>query len=414
MPFSRSPPRLAPPELAELKKQLIELLTAGKIRHSVSPWGAGTLFVAKKDTTERRFCIDYRPLNDATVKNNGSLPNIEELFDQLLGAKYFSKLDLRSGYHQIRIHPDGIPKTAFNTRYGHYEFLVMPFGLCNAPATFMQLMQEVFRDCQDRFVIVYLDDILVYSKTAEEHAAHLETVLTLLRRSQLYAKLSKCQFFQQKIGFLGHTISADGISVDEDKIRAIQDWPVPRDVIDKELRAFLGLAGYYRKFVPGFSKVALPLTLLLHSETTFAHATTAAAGLPGAQASPQPYSGAGDRRCQPTLRRLHGRVRLRHRSRAQPGQGPRTAADRVHVTEAVAHCLSLVRPRTGALRCGAGHEAVAPLPARRLHSRSWRWTIARWSTSRLSLTSPQCKHDGSRTCSSSTSPCATEKARTTP
>ena len=268
VPFSRSPPRLAPPELAELKKQLVELLTTGKIRHSVSPWGAGTLFVAKKDTTERRFCIDYRPLNDATVKNNGSLPNIEELFDQLLGAKYFSKLDLRSGYHQIRIHPDDIPKTAFNTRYGHYEFLVLPFGLCNAPATFMQLMQEVFRDCQDRFVIVYLDDILIYSKTAEEHAAHLETVLLLLRKSELYAKLSKCQFFQQKIRFLGHTISADGISVDEDKIKAIQDWPEPRDV--KELRAFLGLAGYYRKFVPGFSKVALPLTLLLQSETAFA------------------------------------------------------------------------------------------------------------------------------------------------
>ena len=267
VPFSRSPPRLAPPELAELKKQLVELLTTGKIRYSVSPWGAGTLFVAKKDTTERRFCIDYRPLNQATVKNNGSLPNIEELFDQLLGAKYFSKLDLRSGYHQIRVHPDDIPKTAFNSRYGHFEFLVMPFGLCNAPATFMQLMQEVFRDCLDHFVIVYLDDILIYSKTAEEHAAHLETVLALLRKHQLYAKLSKCQFYQQRIKFLGHTVSGDGISVDEDKIKAIQDWPVPQNV--GELRSFLGLAGYYRKFVAGFSKVALPLTLLLHSETTF-------------------------------------------------------------------------------------------------------------------------------------------------
>ena len=266
-PFSRSPPRLAPPELTELKKQLVELLNTGKIRYSVSPWGAGTLFVAKKDTTERRFCIDYRPLNEATVKNNGSLPNIEELFDQLLGAKYFSKLDLRSGYHQIRIHPDDIPKTAFNTRYGHFEFLVLPFGLCNAPATFMQLMQEVFRECLDRFVIVYLDDILIYSKTPEEHAEHLETVLALLRKHELYAKLSKCQFYQQRIKFLGHTITTDGISVDEDKVRAIQEWPVPQNV--SELRSFLGLAGYYRKFVAGFSKVALPLTLLLHTETTF-------------------------------------------------------------------------------------------------------------------------------------------------
>jgi hypothetical protein len=266
-PSSRSPPRLAPPELAEVKKQLVELLSTGKIRYSVSPWGAGTLFVAKKDTTERRFCIDYRPVNEVTVKNNASLPNIEELFDQLLDAKYFSKLDLRSGYHQIRIHPEDIPKTAFNTRYGHFEFLVMPFGLCNAPATFMQLMQEVFRDCLDQFVIVYLDDILIYSKTAEEHARHIETVLALLRKHQLYAKLSKCQFFQHTIKFLGHTISTAGISVDDDKIKAIQDWPVPTNV--SELRSFLGLAGYYRKFVSGFSKVALPLTLLLHTDTKF-------------------------------------------------------------------------------------------------------------------------------------------------
>jgi hypothetical protein len=267
VPSSRSPPRLAPPELAEVKKQLVDLLTTGKIRYSVSPWGAGTLFVAKKDTTERRCCIDYRPLNEATVKNKGSLPNIEELFDQVLGAKYFSKLDLRSGYHQIRIHPDDVPLTAFNTRYGHFEFLVMPFGLCNAPATFMQLMQEVFRDCLDQFVIVFLDDILIYSKTAEEHARHIEAVLSLLRKNQLYAKLSKCQFYQQKIKFLGHTISSDGISVDDDKIKAVQDWPTPANV--SELRSFLGLAGYYRKFVSGFSKVALPLTLLLHTDTKF-------------------------------------------------------------------------------------------------------------------------------------------------
>lgn len=267
VPISRSPPRLSPPELAELKKQLTELLKAGKIRPSVSPWGASTLFVAKKDSEERRLCFDYRPVNEVTVKNNAPLPNIEELFDQLLGAQYFSKIDLKNGYHQIRIHPDDVDKTAFNSRYGHYEFLVLPFGLCNAPATFMDLMQRVFHDCVDKFVIVYMDDILVYSKTAEDHAQHLRHVLQLLRKHELYAKRSKCLFFQRKIKFLGHVISADGISVDEDKIEAIQRWPIPKNVA--ELRAFLGLAGYYRRFVPGFSKVALPLTLLLRTENTF-------------------------------------------------------------------------------------------------------------------------------------------------
>lgn len=267
VPISRSPPRLSPPELAELKKQLIELLNGGKIRPSVSPWGASTLFVAKKDTEERRLCFDYRPVNEVTIKNNSSLPNIEELFDQLLGAKFFSKIDLRSGYHQIRIHPDDVDKTAFNTRYGHYEFLVLPFGLCNAPSTFMEMMQRVFRDCVDEFVIVFMDDILVYSKTAESHAQHLRHVMGLLRKHQLYAKKSKCLFFRTKIKFLGHVISPDGIGVDEDKIAAIQRWPIPRNV--SELRSFLGLAGYYRKFVRDFSKVALPLTLLLRTENTF-------------------------------------------------------------------------------------------------------------------------------------------------
>jgi hypothetical protein len=267
VPISRSPPRLSPPELVELKKQLTELLQSGKIRPSVSPWGASTLFVAKKDSEERRLCFDYRPVNEVTVKNNAPLPNIEELFDQLLGAQFFSKIDLKNGYHQIRIHPDDVDKTGFNSRYGHYEFLVLPFGLCNAPATFMALMQRVFHDCVDKFVIVYMDDILVYSKTAQDHAQHIRHVLQLLRKNELYAKRSKCLFFQRKIKFLGHVISADGISVDEDKIEAIQHWPVPKNVA--ELRSFLGLAGYYRRFVPGFSKVALPLTLLLHTENAF-------------------------------------------------------------------------------------------------------------------------------------------------
>ena len=267
VPISRTPPRLSPPELAELKKQLTELLQSGKIRPSVSPWGASTLFVAKKDSEERRLCFDYRPVNEVTIKNNAPLPNIGELFDQLLGAQFFSKIDLKNGYHQIRIHPDDVDKTGFNSRYGHYEFLVMPFGLCNAPATFMALMQRVFHDCVDKFVIVYMDDILVYSKTASDHAQHIRHVLQLLRKNELYAKRTKCLFFQRRIKFLGHVISADGISVDEDKVEAIQRWPIPKNVA--ELRSFLGLAGYYRRFVPGFSKVALPLTLLLQTENTF-------------------------------------------------------------------------------------------------------------------------------------------------
>jgi hypothetical protein len=205
-PISKRPYRMPPAELAELKKQLQELLNKGFIRPSTSPWGCPALFVKKKDES-LRLCIDYRPLNAITIKNKYPLPRIDVLFDQLVGAKVFSKIDLHSSYHQIKIRASDIPKTAFSTRYGLYEFLVMSFGLTNAPAYFMYLMNFVFMPELDKFVVVFIDDILVYAKNEEEHVGHLHVVLQRLREHHLYAKLSKCDFWLKEIKFLGHTIS---------------------------------------------------------------------------------------------------------------------------------------------------------------------------------------------------------------
>jgi len=256
-PISMPPYRMAPAELKELREQLNDLLQKGYIRPSTSPWGAPVLFVKKKDGT-MRLCIDYRQLNKVTVKNRYPLPRIDDLFDQLQGARYFSKIDLRSGYHQLRVRKEDIPKTAFRTRYGHYEFLVMSFGLTNAPAAFMDMMNRVFSSYLDRFVVVFIDDILVYSKTKEEHEQHLRLVLQTLREHQLYAKFSKCEFWLDRVVFLGHVISAEGVQVDPKKVEAVMDWPRPKTVT--EIRSFLGLAGYYRRFVKDFSRIAAPLT----------------------------------------------------------------------------------------------------------------------------------------------------------
>ncbi|TLX66918.1 RNA-directed DNA polymerase, partial [Labilibacter sediminis] len=193
-PIARTPYRLAPAEMKEMMGQLQELSDKGFIRPSTSPWGAPVLFVKKKDGS-MRMCIDYRELNKVTIKNRYPLPRIDDLFDQLQGASYFSKIDLRSGYHQLKVHDDDVPKTAFRTRYGHYEFLVMPFGLTNAPAAFMDMMNRVCRPMLDKSVIVFIDDILVYSKTENDHASHLREVLELLRKEKLYAKFSKCEFW---------------------------------------------------------------------------------------------------------------------------------------------------------------------------------------------------------------------------
>jgi len=192
-PVSRRAYRMPPKELAELKMQLQELLDKGFIQPSSSPWGCPAIFVKKKDQT-LRLCVDYRPLNEVTIKNKYPLPRIDLLFDQLAGAKVFSKIDLRSGYHQIKIRREDVPKTAFTTRYGLYEYLVMSFGLTNAPAHFMYLMNSVFMPELDKFVVVFIDDILIYSKSKEEHAEHLRIVLQRLRDHQLYAKFSKCEF----------------------------------------------------------------------------------------------------------------------------------------------------------------------------------------------------------------------------
>ena len=266
-PPTKAPYRMAPPELEELRKQLKELLEAGFIRPSKAPFGAPVLFQKKHDGS-LRLCIDYRALNKVTVCNTYPVPLIANLFDQLSGAKYFTKLDLRSGYYQVRIAEGDEPKTTCVTRYGAFEFRVMPFGLTNAPATFCTLMNEVFHEYLDKFVVVYLDDIVVYSATMEEHREHLIRVFQKLRENQLYVKREKCSFAQERIKFLGHIIECGRIRMDLEKVRAIQEWKTPTNV--KELRSFLGLANYYRRFVSGYSKKATPLTELLKKGVVWA------------------------------------------------------------------------------------------------------------------------------------------------
>ncbi|GJX41673.1 putative nucleotidyltransferase, ribonuclease H [Tanacetum coccineum] len=265
-PVARAPYRLAPSEMKELSEQLQELSDKGFIRPSSSPWGAPVLFVKKKDGSFR-MCIDYRELNKLTVKNRYPLPRIDDLFDQLQGSSVYSKIDLRSGYHQLRVREEDIPKTAFRTRYGHYEFQVMPFGLTNAPAVFMDLMNRVCKPYLDKFVIVFIDDILIYSKNKKEHEEHLKAILELLKKEELYAKFSKCEFWIPKVQFLGHVIDSQGIHVDPAKIESIKDWASPKT--PTEIRQFLGLAGYYRRFIEGFSKIAKPMTKLTQKKVAF-------------------------------------------------------------------------------------------------------------------------------------------------
>ena len=258
--------RMAPAELRELKAQLEELLSKGFIRPSISPCGAPVLFVKKKDGS-LLLCIHYRQLNRVTIRNQYPLLRIDELFDQLQGFRVYFKIDLRPGYHQLRVQESDVSKTAFRTRYGHYEFLVMPFGFTNALAAFMDLMNLVFQPYLDRFVIIFIDDILVYSGSLEEHSEHLRIVLQTLRERQLYAKLSKCQSWLDRVAFLGHVISVEGVSVDPKKIESVVNWNPLKNV--SEVRSFLSLAGYYRKFVEGFSKIAAPLTNLTRKDVKY-------------------------------------------------------------------------------------------------------------------------------------------------
>ncbi|GBG60851.1 hypothetical protein CBR_g15972 [Chara braunii] len=249
--------RMREEELEVFRAQLDDLLAKGWIRPSSSPYGAPVLFARKKNK-DLRLCIDYRKLDAQTVKNVGPLPRIDDLLERLGGAKYFSKLDLKSGYHQISIRPNDRYKSAFKTRYGHFEWVVMPFGLPNAPTAFQVAMTNEFCAILDRFVLVYLDDILVYSRRLEDHLGHLRRVLETLRCAKYKANRDKCEFFRQELEYLGHFVTPEGISPLSDKIQAIQEWPEPRNVTD--VRSFLGLARYYQCFIKGYSKIAAHLT----------------------------------------------------------------------------------------------------------------------------------------------------------
>jgi len=232
----------------------------------VSLWGALILLVKKKDGSFR-LCVDYRRLNKFTIKNKYPLPIIDDLMNQLRGVSVFSKIDLRSGYHQIRVKAEDIQKTAFRTRYDHFEYQVMPFSVTNASAIFMDYMNRIFHRLLDQFVVVFIDDILIYSKTLEEHEEHLQIILQILREKKLYAKFSKCEFWLEKVKFLGHVIFNKGVLVDLTKVEAVLQWEPQKTVT--EIQNFLGLAIYYRRFIEGFSKIVVPLTQLTKKGQAF-------------------------------------------------------------------------------------------------------------------------------------------------
>ena len=271
LPNAKIPPRKlyrqSISELNETKKQLTAYIEAGHIRPSTSAFGAPILLVRKKDGS-MRMCVDYRGLNDITLKNTFPIPRIDDLHDQLGNAHYFTKLDLYSGYHQIQITPGHEHKTAFTSRYGTYEFTVMPFGLTNAPSTFQTAMHALFHDWLDDFIIVYLDDILIYSSTQQVHTQHLYQVLQRLTDNKWYCKIKKCHFAQTSIEYLGHIISHGTISIDPEKMKAVTDWPTPFKNLT-EVQSFLGLVGYYRKFIPHFSHIARPLHQFSHKDKPF-------------------------------------------------------------------------------------------------------------------------------------------------
>jgi len=265
-PFRLRPYRYNPSQKDEIEKQVQVLLDNGLIRESTSSFASPVLLVKKK-TGDWRMCMDYRKLNALTIQNKYPLPVIDEILDELTGAQWFTSLDMTAGYHQILMNEDDQFKTAFQTHNGHFEYTVMPYGVTGGPATFQQTMNYILAPLLRKGVVVFIDDILIYSNTWSDHLAILQQVFDLFTEHQIKIKLSKCSFAQQELKYLGHVISSQGVATDPKKIQDIQHWPVPTNV--KEVRSFLGLAGYYRKFVQHFGTIARPLTELLKKGTLF-------------------------------------------------------------------------------------------------------------------------------------------------
>ncbi|XP_013594359.1 PREDICTED: uncharacterized protein LOC106302390 [Brassica oleracea var. oleracea] len=262
-PVSLRPYRYSALQKDSIDKMIREMLDQGIFQYSSSPYASPIVLVKKKDGSWR-LCVDYRCLNKQTIKDKYPIPLLEDLLDELGGSKFFSKLDLRAGFHQLRMSPDDVHKTAFKTHSGHLEYLVMPFGLTNAPCTFQGLMNHVFEPILRNFLLVFFDDILIHSKSWDDHLEHLDMVFSILRHQQLYLKMSKCTFGSTRIEYLGHFISNEGVSTDPTKIKAVESWPTPTN--QKQVRSFLGLANYYRRFIQGYSIIARTLTLLLRKD----------------------------------------------------------------------------------------------------------------------------------------------------
>ena len=265
-PVLRPMYRYSPLEMEEMQKQIAALLELGYIKPSQSPYGAPVLFVKKPRSNELRMVVDYRAINKLSKRNAFPLPRIDDMLDHLAGATTFSLIDLRQAYHQCRLVKSDVPKTAFRTPLGHYEYVTLSFGLTNAPAAFQSVMNKLFSKHLYKFVMVYLDDILVFSKNPAEHDKHLCMVLDILRDANLTVAIHKCKFYQQEVLFLGHIVSGEGVKADPAKVQAVSEFPRPTDV--SHLRSFLGLATYFRRYIDSFARVAHPLTDLLKQDNT--------------------------------------------------------------------------------------------------------------------------------------------------
>jgi len=267
-PVNRPMFRYCPVEMAEIDRQVTQLLEQGYISRSTSPYGAPVLFVKKPRSTQLRMCVDWRALNAITTKNAGPLPRIEDLMYVLAGAKVFSSFDLRQAYHQVNLLPSDTPKTAFKTPFGLYEYQCLAFGLTNALAAFLSVMNNLFRPYLNMFVAVYLDDILVFSKSAEKHEKHIRIVLDVLRKHNLTMAIHKCSLSQPELLYLGHIVSAEGVATDHVKTKAVREYPQPKDI--HQLRSFLGMCNNFRKFIKQYAQMVRPLTNLLKNDVNVA------------------------------------------------------------------------------------------------------------------------------------------------